>query len=75
MKTSACDHNACSVNKKYHSFVKSADYMRIKPELIFLTHVHIPICMKVKGDHVFCTCSMCLGLCMLCSAMQNYFAC
>lgn len=75
MKTSACDHNACSVNKKYHSFVKSADYMRIKPELIFLTHFHILICMKVKGDHVFCTCSMCLGLCMLCSAMQSYFAC
>lgn len=40
MKTSACDHNACSVNKKHPSFVKSADCMRIKPELIFLTHLY-----------------------------------
>lgn len=43
MKISACDHNACSVNKKTPSFVMSADCMRIKPELIFLTHFHIPI--------------------------------
>lgn len=37
MKKSACDHNACSVNKKHPSFVKSEGYTRIKPELIFLT--------------------------------------
>lgn len=40
MKTSACDHNASSVNKKHPSFVKSADCMRIKPELIFLTDLY-----------------------------------
>lgn len=40
MKTSACDHNACSVNKKHPSFVKSADCMRIKPELIFLADLY-----------------------------------
>lgn len=29
MKKSACDHNACSVNKTHTSFVKSESYKRV----------------------------------------------
>lgn len=69
MKISVCDYNVCFVNKKYFFFVKFVDCMRIKFELIFFIYFYIMICMKMKGDYVFCMCLMCFGFCMFCSVM------